>query len=149
MVETRHAAVLASVFAGVLLACAGAGAETSSWSSRVDPAAPIEKSQKKAGAPSPGFGAVKVIKAVPIAPEGTPLPAVAPPPGPGAGQGKAPAPAGRDPAYEAFEQGYYITALELAVEAAKRGEPQAHTLVGRIYAEGLGTPPNAPLAAQW
>ena len=83
MVETRHAAVLASVFAGVLLACAGAGAETSSWSSRVDPAAPIEKSQKKAGAPSPGFGAVKVIKAVPIAPEGTPLPAVAPPPGPG------------------------------------------------------------------
>ena len=35
------------------------------------------------------------------------------------------------------------------MKAAERGEPQAHTLVGRIYAEGLGTPPNAPLAAQW
>jgi len=153
MVETRRVALLlGSAVAALLLAAAGVGAETSSWTSRVDPAAPIEKSQKKAPAPAAkgaGFGAVQVIKAVPVAPEGRLMPAVAPPSGPG-GQAKASAgSAAHDPAYEAFEQGYFITALELAVEAAKRGEPQAHTLVGRIYAEGLGTPPNAPLAAQW
>ncbi len=151
MVDTRAAAVLGAIVAGLLLGSAGAGAETSSWASRVDPAAPIDKSQKKAPAPAKpgtGFGAVTVIKAVPVTPEGKPMPALPPPTG-AAGRAKASGPAADDPAYEAFEQGYYITALELAVEAAKRGEPQAHTLVGRIYAEGLGTPSNAPLAAQW
>ena len=54
-----------------------------------------------------------------------------------------------DPAYEAFDQGKFITALELALKAAQNGDPQAHTLVGRIYAEGNGAPQNLPLAAQW
>jgi uncharacterized protein len=149
MVETRGTVALSSFVAGLLLAVAAAGAETSSWTSRVDPAAPVEKRQKTAPGPAKGFGPVPVIKAVPVAPEGKPLPALAPPSGAAAGQVKATGPAAHDPAYEAFEQGYYITALELAVAAAKRGEPQAHTLVGRIYAEGLGASPNAPLAAQW
>lgn len=47
---------------------------------------------------------------------------------------------GDDAAYLAFDQGQYLTALKLAEEAAKRGEPQAHTLIARIYAEGLGVP---------
>lgn len=45
---------------------------------------------------------------------------------------------GDDAAYTAFDQGQYLTALKLAEEAAKRGEPQAYTLIGRIYGEGLG-----------
>jgi TPR repeat protein len=58
-------------------------------------------------------------------------------------------PQGDDAAYEAFDQGRYLTALALARKAAERGEPQAHTLIGRIYAEGLGTSRNLELAAQW
>jgi TPR repeat protein len=152
MALTRSCAVLRAakaLLAGVLvlLVCAGvATAETSSWSSRVDPAAPIEKSKKKPAAkPS---DPVTVIKAVPVTPEGGQMPAPKSPPSAG-GKAKAPAATADDPAYEAFDQGLYLTALELAVKAAERGEPQAHTLVGRIYSEGLGVTPNPPLAAQW
>ena len=49
-------------------------------------------------------------------------------------------PPGEDAAYEAFDQGKYLTALDLAPKAAEKGDPQAHTLVGRIYAEGYGAP---------
>jgi uncharacterized protein len=45
---------------------------------------------------------------------------------------------GDDAAYTAFDQGQYLTALKLAEEAAARGEPQANTLIARIYTEGLG-----------
>jgi uncharacterized protein len=58
-------------------------------------------------------------------------------------------PTGDDAAYEAFDQGKYLTALDLAQKAAAKGDPQAHTLVGRIYAEGVGVPQNLSLAAQW
>src|SRR5690606_24905500 len=54
-----------------------------------------------------------------------------------------------DAAYEAFEQGRYLTALELARAASERGEPQAHMLIGRIYQEGLGVASDPVLAAQW
>ena len=56
---------------------------------------------------------------------------------------------GSDPAYEAFDLGRYTTALELAKAAAERGEPQAPTLIGRIYQEGLGVGRDDVLAAQW
>ena len=56
---------------------------------------------------------------------------------------------GDDAAYEAFDQGRYLTALELARKAAEADEPQAHTLIGRIYAEGLGVPRNPAVAAKW
>ena len=46
----------------------------------------------------------------------------------------------------AFDQGQYLTALKLAEEAAKRGEPQANTLIGRLYAEGLGVQKDNKLA---
>ena len=42
-----------------------------------------------------------------------------------------------DSAYAAFDQGQYLTALKLAEEAARRDDPQAHTLIGRIYAAKL------------
>ena len=52
-------------------------------------------------------------------------------------------------AFEIFEQGKYLTALELAKSAAEDGDPQAHTLVARIHAEGLGVPQDPGLAAKW
>jgi TPR repeat protein len=56
---------------------------------------------------------------------------------------------GDDAAYEAFDQGKYLTALDLTQKAAEKGDPQAHTLAGRIYAEGVGVPQNFSLAARW
>ncbi|MEZ5818636.1 MAG: tetratricopeptide repeat protein [Hyphomicrobiaceae bacterium] len=56
---------------------------------------------------------------------------------------------GSDAAYEAFDQGKYLTALSIAAKQAKQGDAIAHTLVARIHAEGLGVPQNAKLAAQW
>lgn len=56
---------------------------------------------------------------------------------------------GGDPAYEAFDLGRYQTALELAKVAADKGEPQAATLIGRLYQEGLGVPRDDIQAAQW
>jgi len=56
---------------------------------------------------------------------------------------------GSDAAYEAFDQGKYLTALSIAAKQAKQGDAIAHTLVARIHAEGLGVPQNAELAAQW
>ena len=58
-------------------------------------------------------------------------------------------PSGEDAAYIAFDQGQYLTALRLAKARAKEKDPQAHTLIGRLYAEGLGVPVNQLTAAKW
>jgi TPR repeat protein len=151
--------------AGLVLGPATLAAETSSWSGRVD--GPAEATPKRAPAKPAAPGAqVKIIKTVPntpgerpalapparidtpSAPAGTqpPSPAIAPA---GASEYAKAQPVGQDAAYEAFDQGKYLTALELAQKAAEQGDPQAHTLVGRIYAEGVGVPQNLALAAQW
>ena len=54
---------------------------------------------------------------------------------------------GDNAAYIAFDQGQFLTALRIAEKAAKRSDPQAHTLIGRIYAEGAGVSRNEALAA--
>lgn len=56
---------------------------------------------------------------------------------------------GGDAAYRAFDSGKYLTALDLAEKAAKTGDPAAHTLIGRIYSEGLGVAVDDAVAAQW
>ena len=56
---------------------------------------------------------------------------------------------GEDAAYTAFDQGQYLTALKLAEEDASHKDPQAHTLIARIYAEGLGVPKNEKTAVNW
>ncbi len=56
---------------------------------------------------------------------------------------------GTDPAYDAFDQGRYLTALELATRGADAGEPQAATLIGRLYQEGLGVKADPVVAAKW
>ncbi len=52
-------------------------------------------------------------------------------------------------AYNAYDAGKYLTALKLAEEAAKQGDPQAHTLIARIYEEGSGIPKDEGTAARW
>lgn len=54
-----------------------------------------------------------------------------------------------DPAYAAFERRDYAEARRLAEEAAARGEPPAHTLLGQIYEQGLGLPRDYGKAAEW
>jgi TPR repeat protein len=149
MLDTRGLALLGGIAAillmGAVLNAGMVGAETSSWVGRVDPAEPVEKSEKKAPVKAP----VPVIKTVPVKAKSGEAPVLRQPPAP-PGQGKSAATeADADPAYEAFDQGFFLTALELAVKGAEHGEAQAHTLVGRIYSEGLGVAPNAPLAAKW
>ncbi len=58
-------------------------------------------------------------------------------------------PTGKDAAYIAFEQGQYLTALKLATAQAEKNDPQAHTLLGRLYSDGLGVPRDIAKAADW
>ncbi len=69
----------------------------------------------------------------------------APPPSP---EG-APETDGGDAAYGAFQRGYYLTALRLAMPRAKLGDPAAQTLVAELHARGLGLPKNMKEAAFW
>lgn len=54
-----------------------------------------------------------------------------------------------DLAYGAFQRGYYLTALNLALKRAANDDPTAETLIGEIYANGLGVAQNATTAADW
>ena len=65
------------------------------------------------------------------------------------GKGASPAAPVEDEAYLAFDQGQYLTALSLAEAKAGRGDPQAHTLVARIYEGGLGVGKDDVTAARW
>lgn len=58
-------------------------------------------------------------------------------------------PPGIDPAYGAFQRGYYLTALRLALPRAEAGDATAQTLIGEIYANGLGVPQDVPRAISW
>src|SRR5262245_25270062 len=91
-------------------------AETSSWSKQIDVPKPRAGAKVKL---TPAPGATTIIK-------GT-APAANEP----ISQSMVP-PSGDDAAYIAFDQGQYLTAKKLAEEAAKRGEPQAHTLLGGL-----------------
>lgn len=54
-----------------------------------------------------------------------------------------------DAAYGAFQRGYYLTALELALPRAKNGDRVAQTLVAELFAKGLGVGEDPLQAAQW
>ncbi|MEZ5842909.1 MAG: tetratricopeptide repeat protein [Hyphomicrobiaceae bacterium] len=147
----RYAA--AALVAGVVAAAplsAGAQGTTSSWTSRTIPQKP------EAGAPAkpPAARVRRRSENVPAAPAGPP-PArgqarLGPPPGLAAPLGKATAPVtGENAAFEAFELGQYLTAKRLAETAATKGDAAAHTLIARLYAEGLGVARDEALAARW
>ena len=55
-----------------------------------------------------------------------------------------------DMAYGAFQRGYFITAFSLATDRVTNdSDPKAMTLLGELYAEGLGVPQNDRRAAEW
>jgi uncharacterized protein len=56
---------------------------------------------------------------------------------------------GDDAAYQAFDQGQYLTALKLAEVQSRNGNAAAFTLIGRIYADGLGVAKDEFTAASW
>ncbi len=54
-----------------------------------------------------------------------------------------------DLAYGAFQRGYYLTALGLALDRADKNDAAAQTLIATIYANGLGVVQNLALASSW
>ena len=54
-----------------------------------------------------------------------------------------------DLAYGAFQRGYYLTALAEATKRVKQNDPAAMTLLGEIYAQGLGVGRDDVKSAQW
>jgi uncharacterized protein len=52
-------------------------------------------------------------------------------------------------AYGLFQRGYYLSALRMAEPLANLGDASAQTLLGEIYARGLGVPRDEAEAARW
>lgn len=164
-----HRRLMAVLTVSVAMGAAvSASAQTSSWQQRVDPselpapkAVPEQRKVDKAAKPKAAKPktAVQSQEIAPSAQPSVPLPGAAKGPtlksglakplGPMSGSGAAASASGSDPAYEAFDQGRYLTALDLAQKAAEKGEPQAYTLVGRIHNEGLGVSKSPETAAKW
>lgn len=144
--RTTAAVFLAGCLA-LTLPATHALAETSSWSTATEPYHPAAKPKPKAkplARPQP-----KGPKPLRNDQSADPLSKFTP----GEQEGKIsryliPA-TGEEAAYIAFEQGQYLTALNIAERNAKEGDPRAHTLVGRIYGEGLGVRKDEAVAAQW
>ena len=72
-----------------------------------------------------------------------PVPPPAPNPANSADQGNI------DLAYGAFQRGHYLTAFNEASKRAQQNDPAAMTLLGEIYAQGLGVGRDDSKAAQW
>ena len=56
---------------------------------------------------------------------------------------------GADLAFGAYQRGYYLTALQLALPRAESGDPAAQTLIATLYDRGLGVPRDMEKAAEW
>ena len=54
-----------------------------------------------------------------------------------------------DYAYGAYQRGYFLTALELALPRAEQGDAAAQTLIAELYARGLGVAQSLERAAGW
>jgi len=54
-----------------------------------------------------------------------------------------------DEAYGAYQRGRYLTAFNLALPRAEKGDGAAQTLVAEIYANGLGVRQDPKEAAKW
>ena len=56
---------------------------------------------------------------------------------------------GPDLAYGAYQRGYYLTAMALALPRAEAGDPAAQTLLGELHIQGLGVRRDLAAARQW
>src|SRR5580704_8405952 len=92
--------------------------------------------------PAPAAPKAQPVKPKPAAPS-TPAPAAAP--ALATNNGRPP-----DLAFGAFQRGYYITAFALATKNVDdKADPKAMTLLGELYANGLGVPQDDKKAAEW
>ena len=60
-----------------------------------------------------------------------------------------PLPHNADIAYGAYQRGLYLTALAEATKRAQQNDAHAMTLLGELYAQGLGIGRDDGKAAQW
>lgn len=67
----------------------------------------------------------------------------------GNGQETKPAIDATSRAFGAFQRGYYLTAMELALPRAQLGDPAAQTLLAELFAAGLGVARSMDDAAFW
>ncbi|KAB2851654.1 MAG: sel1 repeat family protein [Hyphomicrobiaceae bacterium] len=127
-------AALGACLAAVVLIAPEASGETSSWRATIDPTKEkAPEATQKAPAAAPKTRKVPLQRATPTEPLKRPLTA----------------PVQEDDAYALFDQGRYAAAVKAAVKAAEKGDAAAHTLIGRVYEEGLGVDRTPELAAQW
>jgi TPR repeat protein len=55
-----------------------------------------------------------------------------------------------DPAYSAFQRGFYLSAFREAIRrATEENDPKSMTLLGELYADGLGVPNDDNKAVEW
>ena len=52
-------------------------------------------------------------------------------------------------AFGAYQRGYYLTALNMALPLAESGDPAAQTLIGELYWNGFGIARDRKKAVQW
>ena len=87
--------------------------------------------------------AATVVASAPAQVTRNTAPATAPNPATSVDQGNI------DLAYGAFQRGHYLTAFNEASKRAQQNDPAAMTLLGEIYAQGLGVGRDDSKAAQW
>ncbi len=58
-------------------------------------------------------------------------------------------PANADAAYGAYQRGYFLTAFFEATKRAETGDVKSMTLLGELYAQGLGVGNNDQKAIEW
>ena len=131
----RSAAPCCSLL-GALALAHPAAAETSSWVMETTEAPKPKRGKPVKLAPAPSAAKAPTFKGPATAGQSAYAKSLAPP-------------TGDEAAYIAFDQGQYLTALKLAEEGVKRNDPQSHTLLGRLYAEGLGVSKEPQTAAKW
>src|SRR5215212_3279810 len=143
-----------SLLAGLLMTMAGATAQISLAPPAAQPPANPPAAKKEAPKPKAPTVAKKPAAtpaptpAAPLKPTITTKPAATPVPSP------SPTAAFEDPnadvVFGAYQRGLYKTAFDLATTRAQyNGDPKAMTMLGELYANGLGIKRNYAKAAEW
>src|SRR6478736_6505030 len=147
-----------SLFAGLLMTMASATAQVSLTPPAAQPPANPPAAKKEAPKPKAPTAAKKPAAtptptaapapAAPLKPAITTRPTPPPTPFP------SPTPTFDDPnvdnVYGAYQRGLYKTAFDLAITRAQyNGDAKAMTMLGELYANGLGIKRNYPKAAEW
>src|SRR6266508_1155559 len=143
-----------SLLASLLMTMAGATAQISLTPPAAQPPASPPAAKKEAPKPKAPTAAKKPAATptpaptAPLKPAVTTKPVATPTPSP------SPTAAFEDPnadiVYGAYQRGLYKTAFDLATTRAQyNGDPKAMTMLGELYANGLGIKRNYARAAEW